>query len=221
MKTTRIVVPVSILAAVGLAVCLVLERQACLKLDAENEVLRQQLSKMEELTTENERLSNLLSQANARRQHPNGTTSTNVVTDKNREELARLRSQFEALRHQSNELETLRADTRATQDTLKQAHDAHRASRLISHNNPRGASDGSFQVLQANYGTDHTNLDVSAEINDRIRNGGLKMVANNNLGGDPDFGNVKSLTVVYRFGGTTLTNQFREGDVIILPPESP
>ena len=220
MKTTRIVVPASILAAIGLAVCLVLEHQACRKLDAENDVLRRQLSNMEELTAENQRLSNLLSQANARRQHAIGTTGTNIVVDKNREELARLRSQLEALRQQSNEVANLDADTRATRDALKQSHDAHRAQ-LMSHNNPGAASDASFQVLQASYGTDHTNLDVSAEVNDRIRNGGLKMMANNNLAGDPDFGIVKSLTVVYRFGGTIMTNQFREGDVIILPPESP
>ena len=220
MKTTRIVVPAGILAAVGLAVCLVLEHQACRKLDAENDVLRRQLSNMGELTAENQRLSNLLSQANARRQSPIGTAGTNVLADKNREELARLRSQLTELRQQSNEVKSLRADTSATRDTLKQAHDAHRAQ-LMSHNNPGAASDASFQVLQASYGTDHTNLDVSAALNDRIRNGGLKMIANNNLGGDPDFGTVKSLTVVYRFGGTVLTNQFREGDVVILPPESP
>jgi len=46
-------------------------------------------------------------------------------------------------------------------------------------------------------------------------------MAGNNLAGDPDFGTVKDLTVVYRSGGTILTNQFREGDVIILPPDSP
>lgn len=221
MKRTAIVVPLSILAAAGLAVCLVLEHRACLKLDAENDLLRRQLGKMEEVTAENQRLSNLLSQANARHQRPIGTTNTNVVTDADREELARLRSQVEALRRQTNEVETVRADTRATLDTLKQAHDAHRASQMASHNNQSAANDGSLQVLQASYGTDHTNLDVSSELNDRIRNGGLKMVANNNLAGDPDFGNVKSLTVVYRFGGTTMTNQFREGDVVILPPDSP
>lgn len=221
MKKTGIVVPACILAVAGLAVCLVLERQACLKLDAENDALRRQLSNMGEVTAENQRLSDFLSQANARRQHAIGTTGTIVVADKNREELARLRSKLEALRQQSNDVETLRADTRATRETLKQVHDAHLASRLISHNNPGAAGDASFQVLQASYGTDHTNLDVSAEVSDRIRNSGLKMIANNNLGGDPDFGNVKSLTVVYRFGGTIMTNQFREGDVVILPPESP
>ncbi len=221
MKKRATVVLVCILAAVGLAVCLVLEHQACLKLDAENDVLRRQLSNIGEVTADKQRLSNLLSQANARRQRAIGTTSTNVVLDKNREELARLRRQLEALRQQSNDVETLRADTGATCDTLKQAHDARRASRLISHNNPGAAGDAPFQVLQASYGTDHTNLDVSAELNDRIRNGSVKAIANNNLAGDPDFGIVKSLTVVYRSGGTVMTNQFREGDVIILPPESP
>lgn len=220
MKAKAIVLPASILVAAGLAVCLVLDHRACLKLDAENDVLRDQLSKMGEVTAENQRLSNLLSQANAQRQSPTGM-GTNVVTDEPREELARLRSQLEELRGQSNKIENLRADTRATQAALDQAHTAHRTDRMANRNNPVATSDESFQVLQASYGTDHTNLDVSAELNDRIRNGGLKMIANNNLAGDPDFGIVKSLTVVYRSGGSLMTNQFREGDVVILPPESP
>ena len=221
MKITRIVVPASTLAAVGLAVCLVLQRQARLKLDVENDVLRGRLSKMGDITAENRRLSNLLSQANARSQRPTETTSTNVVTDEAREELARLRSQVKALDRQSNQLEKLRGDTLATRAALEQAYSANRTNRLISHNNPPAANGASFEILEASYGTDHTNLDVSAALNDRIRNGGLKMVANNNLAGDPDYGNVKSLTVVYRFGGTVLTNQFREGDIVVLPTESP
>jgi hypothetical protein len=64
-------------------------------------------------------------------------------------------------------------------------------------------------------------MDVVAELNDRIRGGSLKIVASNQMAGDPDFGHVKSLTVVYRFGGAIQTNQFREGDVVILPPEAP
>ena len=36
---------------------------------------------------------------------------------------------------------------------------------------------------------------------------------------DPEFGQVKPLTVVYRFGGVTMTNEFREGDFVVLPKE--
>jgi len=47
----------------------------------------------------------------------------------------------------------------------------------------------------------------------------LKAIASNNLKGDPEFGQTKHLTVVYRFGGVTMTNEFREGDVVVLPNE--
>jgi hypothetical protein len=44
-------------------------------------------------------------------------------------------------------------------------------------------------------------------------------VASNNIKGDPEFGQVKHLTVVYRVGGVLRTNEFREGDVVVLPPQ--
>jgi len=188
------------------------ERQACLNLDAQNDDLRRQLSKMAELTAENGRLSNLLAQANAPGPHPNG------ATDERLEELARLRLQVEAFHQQSNDIQSLRSDTVATRAALDEAAKVRRASRLASRPNPGAANGAPFEILEASYGTDRTNMDVVAEVNDRIRGGSLKMVANNNLAGDPDFGHVKSLTVVYRFDGAVLTNQFREGDVVILPP---
>ena len=76
-----------------------------------------------------------------------------------------------------------------------------------------------MELLAADYGTDRTNLDVAAELRARIRGDSLKVVASNNLKGDPDFGQVKHLTVVYRFGGITVTNDFREGDLVVLPKE--
>ena len=47
------------------------------------------------------------------------------------------------------------------------------------------------------------------------------MIASNRLAGDPDFGHVKDLTVVYRFGGVVQTNQFRGKGNVVLPPETP
>lgn len=206
-----------ILATAGLAVCLMFERQACRKLDAQNNALRRQLGKMAELAAENQRLSNLLAQASA----PRGATGANVATDERLEELARLRGQIEALHQQGTNVESLRADTRATHDKLEQARQALHAQRMANRNHSATGNGAPLQILQASYGTDRTNLDVSAELGDRIRGGGLKVIASNRLAGDPDFGNVKSLTIVYRFGGTVVTNQFREGDAVILPPESP
>src|SRR5204862_1013579 len=81
------------------------------------------------------------------------------------------------------------------------------------------ANGSQFELLRANYWTDKTNLDVAAELRERIRGDSLKAIASNNLKGDPDFGQVKHLTVVYRFGGVTMTNEFREGDFVVLPKE--
>ena len=197
------------------------ERQACLNLDAQNDDLRRQLSKMAEINAENQRLSNLLAEANARRPDPNGTTGTNVASDERLKELAGLRSEVEALHQKNRDIESLRADTRATSNALQEAHQARRASRLASRPNPGAANGAPLEILEADYGTDRTNMDVSAELSDRIRGGSLKIIASNQLAGDPDFGHVKSLTVVYRFGGAIQTNQFREGDFVILPPEAP
>jgi predicted membrane-bound mannosyltransferase len=219
MKATGIIVPVCVLIAVGLGVCVRLEHQACLKLDAQNDVLRHELNRMAELTAENERLSNLLAQTNAT--HPDGTAGTNAATDQRLEEMARLRKQVEAFRQQSNDVANLRADTRATGVALDEAAQAQRANRMASHHNSGDTNGAALAILEADYGTTQTNLDVTDAINDRIRGGNVKMIASNRLGGDPDFGQVKNLTVVYRFGGAVFTNQFREGDIVVLPPETP
>ncbi len=76
-----------------------------------------------------------------------------------------------------------------------------------------------FELLRAEYGTTRTNLDVTQELADRIRGDRLKAVASNNLRGDPEFGQVKNLTVIYRVSGVTRTNRYREGDVVILPAD--
>ena len=82
------------------------------------------------------------------------------------------------------------------------------------------AADGSqFEILEAGYLTDRTNLDVASELRERIRNGSLKAIASNNIKGDPDYGQGKRLKVVYRFGGVTMTNEFREGEVVVLPSQ--
>jgi hypothetical protein len=81
------------------------------------------------------------------------------------------------------------------------------------------ANGSQLEVLRADYWTEKTNLDVAAELREKIRGDKLKAMASNNLKGDPDFGEVKHLTVVYRFGGVTMTNEFREGDFVVLPKE--
>jgi hypothetical protein len=112
----------------------------------------------------------------------------------------------------------LRADTQATQDELKAIHLAQLASKT-PHRDLSVTNGAPFQILQADYGTEHTNMDVVDALNDRIRGGSLKTIASNKLNGDPEYGQVKNLTVVYRFNGVVFTNQFREGAVVVLPPD--
>lgn len=221
MKATAIVVPTGVLLAMGLGVCLSLERHACLKVEAQNDALRLQLNEMAGLTGENGRLSNLLAQANAQHPHPDGAAATNALTDDRLEEITRLRTQVAGLQHQIDDLAEVRADTRATTTALDEAHREQIANRPATHQDSGATNDASFQILQAYYGTERTNLEVSAALNDRIRGGSLKIIAGNKLGGDPDYGQVKNLTVVYRYAGVVLTNQFREGDAVILPSEAP
>ena len=219
MKATGIIVPVCVLLAVGLGVCLMLEYQACRKLNTENDELRRGLTRMAELTVENERLSNLLARANSPRS--SGTQGTNAVMDGRLEELAQLREQVAAFQQQSNDVASLRADTLATSAALNEAAQAQRTNRLASHHNSSDTNSTALAILEANFGTVRTNRDVTGALNDRIRSGSLKTIASSRLGGDPDFGQVKNLTVVYRFGGEVFTNQFREGDMVILPPLTP
>jgi hypothetical protein len=58
---------------------------------------------------------------------------------------------------------------------------------------------------------------VTEELRGRILDERLKAIASNNIKGDPEFGQVKHLTLVYRLAGVTRTNEFREGDLVILP----
>jgi hypothetical protein len=210
---------ICILATAGLAACLVLDRQASLKLGRDNNGLRLRLSQMDTLVAENQRLSNLVAEANGSPSRPNRLAELPLATDDQAKELVRLRDEVVALRQQSKEIETLRANTRevraASETALKTKNVNHGA-------NSPGATSGNssqFELLKADYGTDTTNLDVATELGERIRGGSLKAIASNNLKGDPEFGQVKHLTVVYRFGGVTMTNEYREGDVVVLPKE--
>jgi hypothetical protein len=203
-------------AAMGLAVCLVIERQASLTLEQENNALRERLSQRDQLIAENQSLANLVAEANGSPSRPNGPAASLRGTEP-AQELARLRREVEAFRQQSKEIEILQANTREVRAAAETA-----AKNLRSAANTPGATSANgygLELLKADYWTDHTNMDVAAELRERIRGDSLKALASNSLKGDPEFGQVKHLTVVYRFGGVTMTNEFREGDFVVLPGE--
>jgi len=120
------------------------------------------------------------------------------------------------LLQQHQQAESLRDDTRQTRLALENRRKEDRAARRAA-TNPNGSQQ--LEILKAEYWTDHLRMDVTDELQDRIRGDSLKAVASNNLKGDPEFGQTKHLTIEYRFGGVTKTNEFREGDLIALLAE--
>jgi len=218
MRTTSATLNITcILSAAGLAIWVAVERQARFQLDQENKTLLQQLSPMDELLAENQRLSNLVAQANGPQTGRNEQLKALSVPDERAKELIRLRGEVESLRQQAKEIETLREDTRqvraAREDNLK----TQKAGQATISNSGLASNGSQLEIVKAEYGTDRTNMDVAAELRERIRGDELKAVASNNIKGDPEFGQVKHLTVVYRLAGVTRTNEFREGDLVILP----
>ena len=200
----------------GLAVWLGLDLRASLKLNEENYSQRQQLSQMPLLFAENQRLSNLVAEENGSLSPPNRAAKPSLATDESME-LVRLRGEVKALQKQNREIEELQADTRETRAAAETALTATGVNPAAG--SATSANGSGFELLGANYWTATTNLDVTAELRKRIRGDILKAIASNNLKGDPEFGQTKHLTVVYRFGGVTMTNEFREGDVVVLPNE--
>jgi hypothetical protein len=206
-------------ATAGLAIGVAVERHAWFQLNQEDRALQQQLSPRDKLIAENQRLSNLVVQVKGSPSRPNQRSEAPSATDERVKELVRLRREVEGLRQQSNEIETLRQDTRQVRAARENGLKTQNAGQAATANNGLAANGSQLEVLKAEYWTANTNLDVTEALSGRIRGDGLKAIASNNLKGDPEYGQVKHLTVVYRSGGVTRTNEFREGDLVILPGE--
>lgn len=109
IKMKRVILSVlCAILAVGVSIWVVVGYQARLRLEEENQGLRQQLDQMAELAAENERLSNLVAQASQSR----------PLSEDQLRELLRLRSEVGALRQQgkvpaSLPIETHQAPTNA------------------------------------------------------------------------------------------------------------
>jgi hypothetical protein len=132
-------------------------------------------------------------------------------------ELVRLRGEVAALRQQSKEIEALREDTRqvrAAQSSGPAPQSAGQAATMSSGTATNGAP---FEILKAEYWTDNARLDVTGQLTAKLGGAVTNVAANNDLAGDPDLGHTKRLTVVYQVGGVAVTNEFREGQPVILP----
>jgi len=224
------------------------EHEARVTLAQQNGALRERVSQIDQVIAENQRLSNLVAQANVslsrpnqRAEAPSGTDARAVAppgtnklaeapsgtdkraeaptgTDKRSKELVRLRGEVEVLRQQSKEIETLREDTRQVRAAQPTGPVTQSAAQTATMSPGATTADGSqFEILKAEYWTENARMDVTGELAAKLRSDALKATASNDLKGDPDLGHVKFLTVVYQAGGVTMTNEFREGQPVILP----
>src|SRR5438067_6647077 len=98
---------ISAIAVAGLATPLVMQHQAQVKLREETQTWRQQVGRLTQVKAENERLSNLLAQAN----------SAQLSKDQ-LSELMKLRGEVGLLRRQTNDLAKFREESRRLQASL-------------------------------------------------------------------------------------------------------
>jgi hypothetical protein len=73
-------------------------------------------------------------------------------------------------------------------------------------------------ILRATYGAKQTHRDVTQVVQNRVKNGRLEIMADSrDLGGDPAFGEIKTLQLRYALNGIPLEKQYREGERVSLP----
>lgn len=78
------------------------------------------------------------------------------------------------------------------------------------------AKDKRLEIIKAIYGTQKAEYDVTEELNNRIVDNKLEIVASNEIAGDPDPGTEKKLIIQYRINGITITKEFREHVRVII-----
>jgi hypothetical protein len=267
MRTPGVILSViCTVAAAVLAVCVIIEHQAQSALAQQNQALREQLSPIDAIIAENQRLSNLAAQATSpaplpsdRREAdaptggaaaprpallpddrkeadtaaggapvprpaplPSDRTEAAALKEGRAKELVRLRSEVEVLRRQNKELEAVHEEARLASAVPGAVGTAPSSAGPAATAGTSGApppNEPQFEILQADYGTEKTKMDVTRELINKYSVEPLKATANNDLKGDPDFGQPKRLTVVYRVGGITRTNEYREGEPVVFPSE--
>ena len=209
MKTRTLIAGIYGLSLAGIVVWWLLERSACAQIHQANTALLQRLSEAIEKLAENQSLQDRTSPSSDKL-----TASAPLAASPTSAELLRLRSEIANLLQQHQQAEQLREDTRQTVAALDNRRKEDRVARRAAN-----GVVSQLEIIKAEYWTDHTRMDVTDELQDRIRGDKLKAMASNNIKGDPEFGQVKHLTIHYRIGGVTRTNEFREGDVVVLPTE--
>ncbi len=80
-------------------------------------------------------------------------------------------------------------------------------------------NDKIFHIIKAVYGTEDNNysVDVTSQLQNMVKNGSLRVNANNDLAGDPKVGIIKYLTIDYVVNGLTKKEIIKEGETKIIP----
>jgi len=74
-----------------------------------------------------------------------------------------------------------------------------------------------LEIIEAYYGLPERKIDVTSELRKLVRNNTLRVVASNDIAGDPAPNHIKSLTIRYKIGGNEYCSEFSEGDEVVLP----
>jgi hypothetical protein len=74
-----------------------------------------------------------------------------------------------------------------------------------------------LRILAASYGAQGKFNEVSELLSESIKDGRLRLLVHNNLGGDPIHGTEKQLTIDYWHSGTRLSKTLKENDMLTLP----
>jgi len=212
MKTRTLIAIIYSLTFAAIAVWLLLEQRACAQIRHENMALLGRLNEATEKLAENQRSPDRAAPPTDNLSVAGAPLAASPASAD--EELLRLRSEIAGVLQQHQQTESLREDTLQTRAALENRRKEDRAARRAATGNG-----SQLEIIKAEYWTDHTRMDVTEELQDRIRGDSLKAMASNNIKGDPEFGQTKHLTIEYRFGGVTRTNEFREGDAVVIPGE--
>jgi hypothetical protein len=196
----------------AMAILWLVEHKACAQIHQENTELLRRLDEATEKLAENQRSRGSMAPASEPVPDASGAPLAGAAAAD--EELQRLHTELTGLLQAHQQAESLREDSRQARETLENRKKEDRAARRAARGNA-----SALQIIKAEYSTDNASMDLMDELQDRVRGDSLKAVANNNLGGDPEYGQVKHLTIEYSIGGVIRTNQFREGDIVVLPAQ--
>jgi len=196
-----------IVVSVGVAIWLVLEHRARREQDRQIAALEQQLGQMtEQVADAGGQMSNLVTQAR----------QFQVQRIDQTREVAQLREEVRVLHRQADDVQTLRSEVNQVRATVEGGNGQY-SSRTATANSRTGPTSSRLQILEAYYWSPNKIIDVTRQLSDRVADDRLEIIAGNDLRGDPEFGQVKTLTVLYKYDGVTLTNEVREGGLLLIP----